>query len=136
EKARALRASGVDVIALAAGEPDFDTPAMIKQAACDALAAGDTKYPSPVSGIAPLRDAVCAYMRTYCALGYTPDQVCVTVGAKDAIYLALQALVDPGDEVLIPAPYWVSYPDQVRLAGGEPVFVRPTHGLKIDADAI
>ena len=127
-RAAALRAKGVDVIAFAAGQPDFDTPEHIKQAACDALAAGDTKYPSPVSGTTPLREAICTYTKQYCDVEYQPDEVCVAVGAKDALFLALAALIDPGDEVIIPAPYWVSYPDQVKLMDGVPVFVRSGDG--------
>jgi aspartate aminotransferase len=136
EKARALRDRGVDVISFAAGQPDFDTPEPIKQAACDALAAGDTKYPMPVSGIPPLRQAACDYLQRYCGLTYRPDQICVSVGAKDALYLAFQVLLDPGDEVLIPAPYWVSYPEQVRLGDAAPVFVRGSlaDGLKVSGD--
>lgn len=128
EKARQLRDAGVNVIAFAAGEPDFDTPEPIKQAAVDALHAGDTKYPSPAAGRPALRQAICAYLRRYGHLDYQPDQVCVTQGAKDALYLAFQALLNPGDEVIIPAPYWVSYPDQVLLAGGTPVCVHSSRG--------
>jgi aspartate aminotransferase len=135
-KAKALQAAGVDVIAFAAGEPDFDTPRPIKQAACDALAAGDTKYPSPAAGIPGLRAAIRDYLQSYCGLDYTPDQVCVSVGGKDSLFLAFQVLLDPGEEVLIPVPYWVSYPEQVKLAGGKPVFVQPDCGLLASAAAI
>lgn len=124
EKAAALKARGVSVIDFSAGQPDFDTPQHIKDAATAALAAGDTKYPSPVSGKTPLREAVCQYYKNYAGVEYKPDQVCVTVGAKDALHLAFASLLDPGDEVLIPAPYWVSYPEQVRLCGGKPVIMR------------
>lgn len=135
-KAKAMRAQGVDVIAFAAGEPDFDTPEHIKQAACDALAAGDTKYPTPASGIPGLRAAICDYLKKYSDLQYSPDQVCASVGGKDSLFLAFQVLLDPGDEVLIPVPYWVSYPEQVKLAGGTPVFVQPDRGLLASAAAI
>lgn len=124
EKAAALKAQGVSVIDFSAGQPDFDTPQHIKDAACAALAAGDTKYPSPVSGKTPLRNAVCEYYERYAGIRYKPEQVCVTVGAKDALHLAFAALLDPGDEVLIPAPYWVSYPEQVRLMGAMPRIMR------------
>ncbi len=136
EKARALKARGVDVIAFAAGQPDFDTPAFIKQAAISALERGDTKYPTPAVGIPALRDAVCAYFRQFCGLDYAPNAVCVNVGAKDTLYLAFQALIDPGDEVIVPVPYWVSYPEQVRLAGGTPVFVEPDANLKMTPAAL
>jgi len=136
ERAREMRERGVDVIALAAGQPDFDTAEHIKAAANAALAAGDTKYPSPVSGKTGLRQTICRYLKRYCDLVYEPSQICVTVGAKDAIFMALAALLDPGDEVLIPVPYWVSYPDQVGLLDAKPVLVRGSGegGLKITAD--
>jgi aspartate aminotransferase len=124
EKARQLRERGVQVISFGAGEPDFDTPEHIKEAAIRALHDGDTKYPSPGSGKTALREAICAYLDRWCGVSYQPSQVCVTIGAKDALHLAFAVLLNPGDEVLIPLPYWVSYPDQVRLAGGSPVFVR------------
>lgn len=125
DKARALRERGVDVISFGAGEPDFETPAHVREEAIRALHAGDTKYPSPVSGKTALREAVCAYLREWSALDYAANQVCVSVGAKDSLHLAFAALLNPGDEVIIPAPYWVSYPDQVRLADGVPVIVQP-----------
>jgi len=128
EKAAALRAQGVDVIAFAAGQPDFDTPQHIKDAAVKALAAGDTKYPSPVSGVTPLRKAICEYFARYGGLDYAPSQICASVGAKDCLYLAFQTLLNPGDEVIFARPYWVSYPDQVRLAGGVPVIVGDATG--------
>jgi aspartate aminotransferase len=135
DKARALRERGVDVIEFGAGQPDFDTPQHVKDAAAAALAGGDTKYPMPVSGKTPLRQAICAYFQRYCIFAPRPEQVIVTVGAKDALHLAFTCLLEPDDEVLIPVPYWLSYPEQVRLAGGRPVFVRPAdlaHG-KINA---
>lgn len=135
-RSRAMREAGIDVVTLAAGEPDFDTPEPIKQAAVEALAAGDTKYPTPVAGIAPLRQAICDYLRKWCALEYEPEQVCVGVGGKNALFALFQVLLDPGDEVLIPVPYWVSYPAQVQLAGGTPVCLRPRAGLKIDAETL
>lgn len=125
EKARALRERGVDVIEFGAGQPDFDTPQHVKDAAIAALAAGDTKYPMPVSGKTPLRQAVCAYLKRYSSLDVAPAQTIVTVGAKDALHLAFKCLLDVGDEVLIPVPYWLSYPEQVRMSGGRPRFIRP-----------
>lgn len=137
EKARALRETGVSVISFGAGEPNFDTPEFIKQAACAALAAGDTKYPAPITGVTPLRNAVVEYLRRYCAVEYSPSEICATVGAKDAIFMVFATLLDPGDEVLIPTPYWVSYPDLVQLAEGKPVFVRPASPtLKVTASEI
>lgn len=129
EKITQLRRDGVQVIAFGAGEPDFDTPAHIVTAANAALAKHDTRY-APVAGKPELRDAIAAYLKQYCSLTYARQQVCVTVGTKDALHLGFRVLLDPGDEVIIPAPYWLSYPDQVRLAGGVPVIIPCT-----DADA-
>ncbi|HEX8819477.1 MAG TPA: pyridoxal phosphate-dependent aminotransferase [Archangium sp.] len=136
-KAKALAAQGVDVVSLAAGEPDFDTPEFIKQAAIEALRQGFTKY-TPTAGIQELREAICAKLARDNQLTYAPDQVVVTVGAKHAIYNLFQALLNEGDEVIIPAPYWVSYPDMVQLAGGKPVIVetREENGFAPDPDAI
>lgn len=122
-KAAALRADGVDVISFAAGEPDFDTPAPIRKAACDAIETGQTRYSKPASGIPSAKRAICEKLSRENALSYSPDQIIVTSGGKMAVYLTIQALVDPGDEVIIPKPYWVSYPEIVKLAGGVPVFV-------------
>jgi len=132
-----LREQGADVLAFAAGQPDFDTAEPVKRAAVEALRAGDTKYPPP-AGKPPLREAVCAYLSRFCGLSYPPPQVCITPGAKDALALAFAALLDPGDQVLIPVPYWVSYPEQVRLFDGEPVFVAPADdgSLKVDPRAL
>ncbi len=128
ENVRALRERGINVVGFGAGEPDFDTPEHVKQAVAEALRAGDTKYPTPASGRIPLREAVCEYLQRYGGLAYRPSQVCITIGAKDAIYLSLQALLNPGDEAIVPAPYWVSYPDQVALAGATPVLLHPAAG--------
>ena len=119
-RAAALAAQGRDIISLTTGEPDFDTPQHIKDAAIRALAQGVTKY-TAVEGTAALRQAVCAKLERENGLRYTPEQVIVGVGVKQAIYNALMATLDAGDEVIIPAPYWVSYPDMVALAGGTPV---------------
>ena len=134
DKARELRAQGVDVVSFGAGEPDFDTPQHIKDAAVAALAAGDTKYVSPTSGKTELREAICDYTRRYCQVEYHPDQICVTCGGKDALYMALAAVINPGDEVIVPVPYWVSYPEQARMLGGKPVFVagEVEHGGRLD----
>ena len=124
-KARALRAAGRDIISLDAGEPDFDTPDNIKEAAIKAIRDGKTKYTN-VDGIPELKAAICAKFKRENGLAYTPAQINVSPGGKPVIYNAMVATLNPGDEVVIPAPYWVSYPDMVRLAGGEPVFVATT----------
>ncbi len=121
-KVAELKAEGKDIISLGAGEPDFDTPDHIKQAAMDALRAGDTKY-TPVPGTLALRKAICDKFRRDNGLEFTPDQVTVGCGGKQVIFNAFMATLDPGDEVIIPTPYWVSYPDMVALAEGTPVFV-------------
>jgi aspartate aminotransferase len=115
-----LKAQGKDVIGLGAGEPDFDTPQNIKDAAKAAIDAGKTKYTAP-DGIPELKQAICAKFKRDNGLDYTPAQVSVGTGGKQILYNALMATLNPGDEVIIPAPYWVSYPDMVLLAGGEPV---------------
>ena len=117
-----LKAKGQDVIGLGAGEPDFDTPQNIKDGAIAAIVAGKTKY-TAVDGIPELKQAVCAKFKRDNGLNYTPAQVSVASGGKQILYNALMATLNPGDEVIIPAPYWVSYPDMVLLAGGTPVFV-------------
>lgn len=120
--ARTLKAQGRDVIGLGAGEPDFDTPANIKAAAVKAIEAGETKY-TAVDGIPELKSAICGKFERENELSYTPEHIAVSTGGKQVLYNALMATLNPGDEVIIPAPYWVSYPDMVRLAGGEPVIV-------------
>ncbi len=121
-KAQELKAAGQDVIGLSAGEPDFDTPAHIKAAAIAAIEAGKTKYTAP-DGMPELKKAICAKFARENGLTYTPDQISVGTGGKQVLYNALMATLNPGDEVIIPAPYWVSYPDMVLLAGGVPVVV-------------
>ena len=121
-KARELKAQGRDIIGLAAGEPDFDTPDNIKEAAIKAIRDGKTKYTN-VDGIPELKEAIVAKFARENGLTYTPAQVNVSPGGKPVIYNAMVATLNPGDEVIIPAPYWVSYPDMVLLAGGEPRFV-------------
>jgi aspartate aminotransferase len=136
-KARALKAAGRDVIALSAGEPDFDTPDNIKNAAIEAIKAGKTKYTDP-DGMPELKAAICAKFKRENGLEYKPSQVHVAPGGKPVIYNALVATLNPGDEVIIPAPYWVSYPDMVLLAGGAPVSVETTaeSGFKITPAAL
>ena len=121
-RAAAMRAAGHDVIGLGAGEPDFDTPEHIKQAAIEAIRAGRTKY-TPVDGIPSLKQAVIEKFRRDNGLEYQPDQILVSCGGKQSFYNLAQALLDEGDEVIIPAPYWVSYPDMVLLADATPVIV-------------
>ena len=132
DMARQLRAAGRDVIGLGAGEPDFDTPENIKQAAIDAIARGETKY-TAVTGIDELKQAICDKFKRDNNLDYDPAQVFVAPGGKPVIYDAMMATLNPGDEVVIPAPYWVSYPDIVNLAGGTPVAVetRAEDGFKL-----
>jgi aspartate aminotransferase len=136
-KARELKAGGRDVIGLAAGEPDFDTPDNVKDAAIAAIRAGHTKY-TAVDGIPELKQAICRKFARENGLTYAPDQVTVGTGGKQVLYNAFMATLNPGDEVIIPAPYWVSYPDMVMLAGGTPVFVEgPTQtGYKITPDQL
>ena len=136
-RAKALAAQGVDVAGFAAGEPDYDTPEYIKQAAIDCLKAGFTKY-TPTSGILELREAICAKLQKDNGLTFAPDQVLVSVGAKHSLYNIFQALLNEGDEVIVLAPYWVSYPDMVNLAGGKPVIIntREEDGFAPDPEAI
>ncbi|MCX7327102.1 MAG: pyridoxal phosphate-dependent aminotransferase [Hyphomicrobiales bacterium] len=122
QKARDLKAAGRDVISLSVGEPDFDTPDNIKNAAIDAIRRGETKY-TPVSGIQPLREAVAKKFKRENNLDYKASQTIVSTGGKHVIYNALLATLNPGDEVICVAPYWVSYPEMVALCGGTPVFV-------------
>ena len=121
-KAKAMKAEGLDVCGFGAGEPDFDTPEHIKRAAIEALEAGFTKY-TPNAGIPELRQAIADKLATDNGLNYRAGQIVVSNGAKHACYNAILATCQPGDEVIIPAPYWVSYPDMVRLVGAEPVIV-------------
>ncbi|MDI1365782.1 MAG: pyridoxal phosphate-dependent aminotransferase [bacterium] len=136
-KARALKAAGRDIIALSAGEPDFDTPDNIKEAGIAAIRAGKTKYTDP-DGMPELKAAICAKFKRENGLDYKPSQVHVAPGGKPVIYNALVATLDAGDEVIIPAPYWVSYPDMVLLAGGTPVPVETTaeSGFKLTPEAL
>ncbi|MEM1079911.1 MAG: pyridoxal phosphate-dependent aminotransferase [Pseudomonadota bacterium] len=136
-KARELKAAGKDVIGLGAGEPDFDTPQNIKDAAKAAIDRGETKY-TAVDGIPELKQAICEKFKRDNGLDYTPSQVTVGTGGKQVLYNALIATLNPGDEVVIPAPYWVSYPDMVLLAGGEPVVAEASSqtAYKLTADQL
>ncbi|MEA5582732.1 pyridoxal phosphate-dependent aminotransferase [Nodularia harveyana UHCC-0300] len=121
-KAKAMKAEGIDVCSFSAGEPDFDTPAHIKAAAAQALESGKTKY-GPAAGEPKLRDAIARKLKTDNGLDYQSENVIVTNGGKHSLYNLMVALIDPGDEVIIPAPYWLSYPEMVTLVGGKPVIV-------------
>jgi aspartate aminotransferase len=121
-RAAELKAQGRDVIGLGAGEPDFDTPDHIKEAAITAMRAGDTKY-TAVDGTKPLKEAIAAKFQRDNGLTYATDQITVNAGGKHTIFNAMLATLNPGDEVIIPAPYWVSYPDMVYLCGGTPIFI-------------
>ena len=137
QKARDLKASGRDVISLTVGEPDFDTPDNVKAAAIDAIARGETKYP-PVLGIPPLREAIAAKFKRENGLDYKASDTIVGTGGKQILYNAFLVTMDPGDEVIIPAPYWVSYPEMVAINGGEPVRVptRLEDGFKLQPEAL
>ncbi len=121
-RAKQMKAEGIDVIGFGAGEPDFDTPDHIKKAAVDALAAGMTKY-TPVPGTLPAKDAILAKLKRDQGLEYAREQIIISCGAKHSLYNIFQVLVQEGDEVIIPSPYWVSYPPQVMLAGAVPVIL-------------
>ena len=136
-KVAELKAEGRDIISLGAGEPDFDTPDHIKEAAIAAIRAGQTKY-TPVPGTMALRQAISAKFKRENGLEYAPDQITVGCGGKQVIFNAFMATLDPGDEVIIPTPYWVSYPDMVALAEGTPVYVegREANGFKITPEQL
>jgi len=122
-KAKQMKSEGIDVLSFAAGEPDFDTPQNVKDVTIKAIQAGVTKY-TPTSGTPEVKQAICAKLKRDNGLDYTPSQIIVSNGAKHSISNAVLALCDRGDEVIIPAPYWVSYPEMVKLADGVPVYVR------------
>lgn len=136
-RAKALRAAGRDVVGFGAGEPDFDTPPNVKEAACRAIAEGRTKY-TPVAGTLEIREAIARKFRTDNGLSYGPDRIVVSCGAKHALYNAVRVLCNPGDEFIILSPHWVTYPAQVVMAGGMPVFVGAdaAHGYRLDPDRI
>lgn len=135
--AKQMIADGKDVVSLGAGEPDFPTPEPIRKAACDAINSGKTRYTAPV-GIMDVRKAVCEKLERENGLHYKPEQIIMTSGAKHAVFNSLAALVNPGDEVIIPAPYWVTYPELVKWLGGKPVFVQGLreNDFKITADQL
>jgi len=137
QKARELKAKGKDVIGLGAGEPDFDTPDNIKNAAIEAIRRGETKYP-PVSGIVPLREAIAKKFKRENNLDYRPEQTIVGTGGKQILFNAFMATLNPGDEVVIPTPYWVSYPEMVAICGGTSVFAPTTidNGFKLTPEAL
>ncbi len=132
--AKQMKADGIDVVGFGAGEPDFNTPEHIKQAAIDAIHDDFTKY-TPSSGILPLKEAVCKRMEEDCGLHYEPSQVVVASGAKHNVYIALRALIDPGDEVILPAPYWVSYLEMIKMVGAQPVVVTATEAANFKMTA-
>ncbi len=122
-KAKQMKADGIDVVSFGAGEPDFDTPQNVKDACIKALQGGMTKY-TPTSGTPELKQAICEKLKRDNGLEYKPSQIIASIGAKHSLYNVMLALCDPGDEVIIPAPYWVSYPEMVKLADGVPVYVQ------------
>ncbi|MBV6489331.1 MAG: pyridoxal phosphate-dependent aminotransferase [Pseudorhodoplanes sp.] len=138
DKARALKAAGRNVIGLGAGEPDFDTPANIKLAAIHAIESGKASKYTNVDGIPELKAAIAAKFKRENGLDYKPSQISVSTGGKQVLYNALVATMNPGDEVIIPAPYWVSYPEMVLLTGGEPVAIETTmeSGFKLRAEQL
>jgi aspartate aminotransferase len=137
QKARDLKAKGRDVISLSVGEPDFDTPDNIKQAGIEAIRRGETKY-TPVAGIPQLREAIARKFKRENELDYKPSQTIVGTGGKHVIFNALMATVNPGDEVIVVAPYWVSYPEMVGLCGGTPVIIEAgmEHGFKLQPEVL
>ena len=136
-KAKAMKAEGIDVCSLSTGEPDFDTPEHIKAAAKEALDAGKTKY-GPVTGEPQLKAAIARKLRDDNNLNYQPENIIVTNGGKHSLYNLMMALIEPGEEVIIPAPYWLSYPEMVKLASGKPVIVRTdaSTGYKITPEQL
>lgn len=136
-KAKALKAEGHDVIALGAGEPDFNTPSHILEAAKKAMDEGLTKY-TPAGGIVPLKESIISKFEQDQNLSYNPEEIIVCTGAKHALYTLFQVILDEGDEVIIPTPYWVSYPEQVKLAGGHPVYVegKEDQSFKVTVDQL
>ena len=135
--AKQMRADGIDVIGFGAGEPDFNTPDHIKAAAEKAIADNVTRY-TPASGTLALKEAICARMKADCNIDYNPSQVVVSSGAKHCVYVALRTLVNPGDEVILPAPFWVSYLELIKMVGGTPVVVtaEESAGFKMTAEQL
>ncbi len=120
--AKKMKAEGIDVIGFGTGEPDFDTPDNIKEAGIDAIKKGYTKY-TPAAGLVPLRQAVCERLKADCGVDYDYTEITIASGAKHNVYIALMALLNPGDEVILPAPYWLSYSEMIKMAGGVPVII-------------
>ncbi len=137
-KAAAMQKQGIDVVSFGAGEPDFGTPQHIKDACTAALAAGHTGYAKPASGILAAKEAACSKLKRENGLEYQPSQVLITVGGKEALFLASMVLLDEGDEAVLPVPYWVSYPEQIKLAGAKvvPVVGDESRSYKLTADQI
>jgi aspartate aminotransferase len=137
EKSKKMKSEGYDVVGFGAGEPDFDTPELIKQAAKEALEKGITRY-TPASGTLELKKAVCDKLRRDNGLDYEPNQIIISNGAKHSLYNTFQAILNPGDEVIIPTPYWLSYPEMVKMADGAPVFLETSEAddFKITMDAL
>ena len=135
--AKQMKADGIDVIGFGAGEPDFPTPDCIKVAAIKAIGDNQTRY-TPAAGILPLRKSICAWMEKQYGITYQPSQICVTSGAKHNVFVALQAICNPGDEVILPAPYWVSYEEAIKMAGATPAIVQTTEEtrFKMTADML
>ena len=132
-----MKADGLDVIGFGAGEPDFPTPEHIKAAGIQAIQDNETRY-TPAAGTVELRKAICQRLKEDCGLDYEPAQIAVSNGAKTCVYVALRALVNPGDEVILPAPYWVSYIELIRMVGGVPVVVEATEAehFKLTAEKL
>lgn len=137
-KAAAMQKQGINVVSFGAGEPDFPTPEHVRNACKAALDAGHTGYAKPASGILPAKEAACLKLKRENNLDYKPSQVLITVGGKEALYLASMSLLDPGDEVILPAPYWVSYPEQIKLCGAVPVIIDgdESRSFKLTVDQI
>ena len=137
-KAKAMKAAGLDVVGFGAGEPDFKTPPHICDAAVQAVRDGHHGYIVPASGLAELKEAVAGYLARKCGLSYAPPEVCITTGGKYALFEACLAVLNPGDEAVLPAPYWVSYPEQIRFAGAEVVVIHAgaEQGFKITPDQL
>ena len=136
-KAKKMKADGIRVVSFAAGEPDFNTPDYIIEAGHKALELGMTKY-TPASGIAELKEAICAKLKNDNALDYSPSQIVVSNGGKHSLFNTFMVILEPGDEVIIPSPYWLSYPELVKLAGGVPVYVntKPENNFKITPEEL
>jgi len=137
-KAKRMKADGADVVSFGAGQPDFKTPGHICEAGIQAIRDGHHGYVVPASGLPDLKAAVADYLERVCGLSYAPEQVCITTGGKYALFEAFLSVLEPGDEAVLPAPYWVSYPEQIRFAGAEPVVVHAgaEKGFKITPDRL